>query len=139
MLVHLQNFTSPASPMVHIIQSSNRKLNVIFVRAPDLFCVLRYNLTESFMFCACVAPKLDIRFYKNTRRMPRQIFTLELRYFFPCADDGRTPDFREVWENFERQQVSCRMTTGSVCAKWTSYYENAGTSLFNFTKLNSLR
>ncbi|KDR17016.1 hypothetical protein L798_09025 [Zootermopsis nevadensis] len=41
------------------------------------------------------------------------------------TNDGTTPNFREVWENFERQQVSCRMTTGSVCAKWTSYYENA--------------
>jgi hypothetical protein len=58
--------------------------------------------------------------------MLRKIFTLELSYFlFLCADDGTPPDFNYVWEN-HKQEASCPLTTGYVCAKWTSYYEDTG-------------
>lgn len=40
------------------------------------------------------------------------------------TNDSTTPNFTYIWENFLREQVSCRLSTDSVCAKWTRYYED---------------
>jgi len=50
-----------------------------------------------------------------------------LSYFLSvCADDGTPPNFTSIWEYNSTAGVSCPLTTGSVCAKWTSYYEDTG-------------
>ncbi|XP_023716932.1 uncharacterized protein LOC111869546 [Cryptotermes secundus] len=40
------------------------------------------------------------------------------------TNDSTTPNFTYIWTNFLREQVSCRLSADSVCAKWTRYYED---------------
>jgi hypothetical protein len=62
------------------------------------------------------------------------VFTPVLRCSnFLCADDGTTPNFTKLWEDYtlSRDQIACLLTPGFVCAKWTSYYDDAGKDFRN--------
>lgn len=43
------------------------------------------------------------------------------------TNDGTTPNFTKLWEDYKNNpdQIACLLTPGFVCAKWTSYYDDA--------------
>ncbi|KAJ9593851.1 hypothetical protein L9F63_027506, partial [Diploptera punctata] len=36
-----------------------------------------------------------------------------------------TPDYELMWNTLPREQIACRLSSGYVCAKWTSLFEDS--------------